>query len=101
MQVHDLPTPLRFVQDNSSSIEESWSIVKMKCRNRYVSEQLYSQVLWLNVHVWSGGLAAAYLLEHRLESLLEFTTAVGKLRHRTRVKHRGIVVERKPEMFPI
>jgi hypothetical protein len=101
VQMHDLPTFFCFVQDDSSSIEEPWSIVEMKGRNCYVSEQLYSQFLWLNVHVWSSGFSAAYLLEHGLESLLEFSTAVGTLRHRTRIEDRGIVIERESEMLPI
>jgi len=33
---------LRFVQDDSSAIEEPWTIVEMK--NRYVSEQRYSPI---------------------------------------------------------
>src|SRR5882757_3959364 len=92
VQMHDLPTFLRFVQDDSSSIEEPWFIVEMKGHNRDVSEQLYSQVLWLNVHVWSSSFAAAYLLEHSLESLLEFCTAIGTLRHRSRIEQRGMVI---------
>ena len=101
MQMHDLPTFLRFVQDDSSSIEEPWSIVEMEGRDRYVPEQLYPQFLWLDVHVWSCNFVAAYLLEHSLESPLEFSTARGTLRHRTRIEHRGIVIEREPEMLPI
>src|SRR5579862_4683488 len=101
VQMHDLPTFLRFVQDDSSSIEEPWSIVEMKGRNCYVSEQLYSQFLWLNVHVWSSSFSAAYLLEHGLECLLEFIMAVGALRHRTWIKHCRIVIERESEMLPI
>lgn len=96
--MHDLPTFLGFVQDYSSSIEESWSIVEMERRNRYAPEQLYSQFLWLNVDVWWASLAAAYLLEDCVESLLELSAAVGTLRHRTRIENRCIVIEREPEM---
>jgi hypothetical protein len=99
--MHDLPTFLRFVQDDSSPIEKPCPIVEMKGRNRHVSEELNSHFSWLDVHIRSGSFAVANLLEHRLESLLEFTMTIGTSWHRTRIEHRGIVIEREPEMFPI
>ena len=91
--MHDLPTFIRFVQDDSSSIEEPCPIVEMKGRNRHVSEELYSHFFWLDVHVTSGGFAVANFLEYRFEHLLKFGTPIGTLRHRTRIKHRRIVIE--------
>ena len=101
MQMHDLPAFVRFAQDDSSSVEEAWSIVEVKRRNCYVSEQLYFQISRLNVHVWSGSLRAAYLLENCSESLLEFSVAIGTLWNRVRIEYCGVVIEREPEVFPI
>src|SRR5215831_11677822 len=99
--MHDLPAFLRFVQDNRPSIEEPYPIVEMKGRNRHVSERLYCQFSGLDVHIRSGGFAFANLLEHCLECLLKFSTAVGTLRDRTRIEHCGVVIKGQSEVFPI
>lgn len=99
--MHNLPTRFCFVQDDRASIHEPCSVVQMEGRNRYVVEGLYSQFTWLDIHVRSRRFAAAYLLEHGLERFLEFGTAVGTFRHRSRIEDRGIVVEGEPELLPI
>ena|SRR5215469_18660440 len=93
VQMHDLPTFLRFVQDDSPSIEETCPIVEMKGRKRHISEELYSHFSWLDVHVRRGHFAVANLLEYRLELLLKFSAPIGTLRHRTRIEHCRIVIK--------
>src|SRR3974390_2417431 len=101
MQMHYFPILLRFVQDDRPSIEEPDSIVEMESRHSHISEELYPQFLWLNVHVGRGRFAPAYLLKYRQERFLEFSTPVGPLRGCTGIKHCRIVIERQPKVFPI
>src|SRR5215469_6341515 len=99
--MYDFPTLPCSVKDDSPSIQVSHSIIEMERCDRHLSQELYSQFFLLNVHVWSGRFAAAYLLEHGIESPLEFSASVGTLRHRTRIKHRGVVIKRQSELLPI
>jgi len=99
--MYDFPTFIRFVQHDRPSVDEPHSIVEMERHDGHIFEGLYSQFAWLNVHVRSCRFVAAYLLEHRLERLLEFRTTVGAFWYRARIKHGGIVIEGESELLPI
>src|SRR5690349_13417425 len=99
--MHDLPTFVRFVQDDRSSVDEPRSIIEMEGRNRHISKELDFQFSWLDVHVWRRRLSTLDLLEHDLEALLKFSPSAGTFWHGTRIKHSCIVIESQSKVLPV